>query len=291
MSVGGPQNMFKRKVKDFGVDNTISTFVVPIVSLVIGVLFSNVINSSLQETIIISLLLMIFLSFVEHSVRDQSRSTKMIEKNEHLETKIDELKIFAEIKALVLQHQHPYFKEWGLLKLEKFIEDNESFYKGTHRTTPQAEDTFGIAGIRHTNEYGSLKCLSSVSDYWDDDFSIDYLKVQHELIEKKKVHIQRVFVLSEQEYEKYIPLFEKQTEMGIEVHYIFKENRFVNHEWLKEDYLIQDDALLVEISMESHEFREGAVETEVITLCENKVNKKIKRFYRILDRATRYQVA
>ena len=78
--------------------------------------------------------------------------------------------------------------------------------------------------------------------------------------------------------------------MGIDVYYIFSENRFVDFEWLTEDYLIQDDELLVEINCTSHTFKNTNSQTETITTNPTEVQLKILKFNRLLEHSTHFMV-
>ena len=81
---------------------------------------------------------------------------------------------------------------------------------------------------------------------------------------------------------------EAQYKLGIEVYYIYYDNQFVNREWLKEDYLLQDERLLVQIYCESHKYNDTEKETELITVVPAVFNRKIDRFLRILERAEKF---
>jgi len=278
----------KKIIINYGVNDMVLTIIVPLISLIIGVLFSNFLNSTTQETVIISLLLMIFLSLIENTLKTQSNSKKNYKSSSQLETKIDELKIFAEIKDLVFKQKHQYFKEWGLIKLEKFIDENRDFFKGTNYTTPHSEDTFGIPGLKLTKRFGTIRALSSVKDYWEDDFIDDYLETQRILIAEKDVKIQRIFVINKNQLNNVKAIMEYQKKIGIDVFFIFIGNDYINSEWLEEDYLIQDDKLLVQIVIKSHKFNRDASNSELITLKESIVNNRIKRFKRISERAQKY---
>lgn len=278
----------KKIIIYYGVSDMVSMIIVPLLSLVIGVLFSNYIKATKQETVVISLALMIFLSLIEHTIKAQFNSKKIYESSSQLETKIDELKIFAEIKDLVFKQKHQYFKEWGLIKLENFIDENREFFKGTNYTTPHSEDTFGVPGLKLTKRFGTIRALSSVKDYWKDDFIDDYLETQRILISDKDVKIQRIFVIDKNQLNNVKEIMEHQKKIGIDVFFIFSGNDYINSEWLEEDYLIQDDSLLVQIEVKSHKFNRDAPNSELITLKESLVNSKIKRFKRISERAQKF---
>jgi hypothetical protein len=180
-----------------------------------------------------------------------------------------------------------YRRNYGL---ENFLEENREFFDGTNRTTPHSEDTFGIGGIQDTEKYGSIKGLSTVSDYWDDSFAREYLKVQKYLIDVKKVEIVRIFILEKNISEKAMEQMKYQLSMGIDVYYIYKDNPYINNSWLLEDYLIQDDKLLVQIFCETHKFTKEEQQTEIITVKPSLVQEKVERFNRILERSEKLEL-
>ncbi len=268
------------------IDSLVITILIPIFSLIIGVLFSILIESSVQELVTITLLTMIFSSLLEYNINSKLSTKKIFENNMILNAKIDQLKLLSVIQDDIIKLKHPYFKKWSEIKLEEFIASNYDFFQGSNRTHPHAEDTFGIEGINHTQR--TLRCLSSVKDYWDDNFAIEYLKAQIALIKTKGIRIQRIWVIDKENFEKLFPKMENQLKSGIELYYIFRNTEYMNPDWLNEDYLIQDDNLLVEINCESHKHTNGNDKTEHITINQWEVHSKIQRFMRILERAEKF---
>ncbi len=189
------------------------------------------------------------------------------------------------VRKKLLSVEHDYFKKWACMKVNDFLSENEDFFDGTNWTNPHAEDTFGVSGIEFTNK--SIKAITAVSDYWQDNFTIEYLKKQAAIVADGAV-IQRVFVLEDNGLESAVAQMDYQHNLGIEVYYIEKSNEYIDPEWLEEDYLIQDDELLVQIYCDTHQFKTQNKNNEQITMDSVKVRKKIERFQRILERATRY---
>ena len=160
------------------------------------------------------------------------------------------------------------------------------FFDGTNWTNPHSEETFGIVGIGYTQR--CLKATTAVSDYWEDDFSKAYLEKQHELIEKG-VTVTRIFILEKGKTPGAVRQMQYQYEMGIKVYYIEKGDEYIDPEWLSEDYLIQDDELLVQIYCDTHQFSSQNQNTEEITMDPVKVQLKVERFQRILERSVEYK--
>ncbi len=190
-----------------------------------------------------------------------------------------------ELRKRTLALDHGYFRKWACIRLNAFLTENDDFFDGINLTDPHAEDTFGITGIGFTRR--DIKAITAVSDYWQDPFIQEYLNRQAELI-KRGVTITRVFILEEGQYEKAREQMRLQASMGIRVFYINKGNPYLNPEWLEEDYLIQDDSLLVEITCRTHKFEGEARETERITTSLADVSIKLERFQRILERSARF---
>ncbi len=179
--------------------------------------------------------------------------------------------------------EHPYFRKWAGVRLNAFLDENDGFFRGTNRTNPHSEETFGITGIAMTEH--SVRAITSVSDYWEDGFAAEYLGKQSELA-ARGVRIDRIFIIEEGKLAEARKQMEFQKAKGINVYYIVKGNPFIDPEWLEEDYLIQDDRLLVQIFCATHRFAGQNSEDELITMDRLTVARKIERFRRILERST-----
>ena len=192
------------------------------------------------------------------------------------------------LRKRMLGLKHDYFKKWACMKLDTFLSDNDDFFDGTNWTNPHAEDTFGVSGTAFTKR--TLKAITAVGDYWEDNFTIEYLKKQGQMIERG-VKIYRVFVIEKGCLDKARPQMEYQKKLGIDVYYIEKGNEYIDPSWLTEDYLIQDDELLVQIFCTTHQFEGQDKNNEMITMDSVKVKQKVERFQRILERAHRFELS
>ena len=237
----------------------------PVVSFVLGFLVSLYLSLSLSESLILSSICTLLVAVLDINVRMQVANLETCKKNQEIEERIKQLKILSTLQDSIDNLDNAYFKKWAILRLKRFISDNKAFFKGTNRTNPHAEDTFGIEGIKDTLEYGSIKAVSSVQDYWEDDFTKEYLKVQADLIHNKHVTIQRIFFFPESKFDAIKKVMQEQAKIGVNVYYIFLENEFINPAWKNQDFLLQDNQLLVQIELDSHKFSENEGETEIIT--------------------------
>lgn len=191
-----------------------------------------------------------------------------------------------QIKSQVLDLDHGYFRKWMRVRLEEFLMDNREMLSGNNRTDPHSEETFGVTGLPFTRK--NLKALATVKDYWNDSFTRKYLQTQADLIREKQVEITRIFVVAPDRYAAALEQMDYQSKLGIHVYYIKTDNPFIDPLWLTEDYLIQDDRLLVQIHRDTQKFCADVSGTEEITMEHPKVARKIERFNRLLERAERY---
>ena len=262
-----------------------SSLAIPLSATIIGIIISVCMQVTIVEGLLISLGLGIYSSILVVSYNSISSNRKILISQACNRRKIEELIILSQIQKRLNSNKHPYFRKWGQKKILAFLDENEAFFNGYHETHPHAEDTYGIEGLRWTCSFGTLKCTSCVLDYWDGGFAKDYLKHQEHLIKVRGVKVQRIFFITD--LEKMKPLFAQQHNMGIEVFYIFSDDAYLNKEWIQ-DFLIQDDKLLVQIFCDNHKFDENNYGSELITINPCLVEEKIEIFSRLLERATRF---
>ena len=206
----------------------------------------------------------------------------------HLHSRPTDENLFVSLEKLrdkVFSLKHPYFRKWTAIKINKFIYDNEDFFENRNCTDPHKEDTFGVAGIEFTRK--NLKALTVVNDYWQDNFVIEYLQMQKRMIEKG-ITIERIFVVDKECMNAISQQMKSQKDLGVNVYYIERDNEYIDPQWLQEDYLIQDEELLVQIFCNSHKFGQKSDLNERITMDPVIVQNKIERFSRILERAKKY---
>lgn len=260
--------------------------VLPLGVVLITILISSLVGEiKTTDSIILSILTGSITSLITLSFSVEQTRKMYYELNEN----IRDIESFLEIRSKTDRIEHPYFVKWSQGKLRSILEQNREFFLGTNRTHPHAVDTFGIEGLSYTRKNGTLQAVSVVQDYWEDDFTIEYLEQQRLLIKKKNVSIQRIFVFKKENEGQLYEQMRKQKSMGIDVRYIYSNNEYLSPQWLKEDYLIQDGILLVQIFCDTHRF-EGSnnVDTEVITIDTKLVKEKEERFKRMWERATKF---
>ena len=259
--------------------------IIPAITMLISFLSCLFLKVSLVENGIITLLIgIISCTFLQNiNLANIEESSIDINKN------VRSIESFARLKHTIENIEHPYFQKWAQTKLDLILYQNREFFAGTNYTHPHAEDTFGIEGLKYTKQSGVLRAVSVVSDYWEDGFTQEYLRVQEDLIKNRKVTVQRIFIFPQEKKSEFEQLMKLQKGKGIDVRFIYKENPFVNADYLNEDYLIQDDKLIVQIFCSTHKFNEKEKRSELITINEIKVKEMITHFTRLYERSEKFE--
>lgn len=196
------------------------------------------------------------------------------------------LQTFLRFQKYINQTTHPYFKKHVNAALEEnlecFVKKNRDLIEGYVETNPYQQETFGIEGMKWTRV--SIYAVSSIGDYWErENFVSDYLQVQFDLINSKHVTIKRIFIASSAKRTEIESTMKLQRNNGIEVFFLNSDSQYFNKAWVKEDFLIQDEILLVDMQCESHKFDENG--KEIITINEALVHKKKTLFFKMLESA------
>lgn len=198
---------------------------------------------------------------------------------------------------------HPYFAKHGALRLRKllhdFMRDHAQMLGGTHHTTPSDAETFGTPGIEMTKPGGTLDCLSSMVGYWKDTRNRShqpeeigpYLAKQRELVQHRAVTVRRIFVIDRADHPDFLPVFATQQKCGLIVRVLFRDCPetllTISPDRLIEDYLIQDQGLVVMLQPQphhqNHQYERDVKET--ITTDPAIVAARIARFEHLWERA------
>lgn len=261
----------------------------PVVSFALGFLVSTLLSLTFAESMLLSSMCTILVALLDLNVQSQLAARETAVRTEAIDEKLGSLKVLSTLQDKLTRIQHPYFQKWAMHRLSTFMKQNEAFFAGVNTTNPHAEDTFGISGIKETKSYGTLRAVSSVQNYWEDDFAREYLRVQGDLIKNKHVTIQRIFFFPQSKEETMREMMRRQAAMGIEVYYYYLENEYINASWKQEDFMLQDDTLLVQLTCSSHKYSEEEGDVELITLEPAVVEEKLELFFRMLERAKRFR--
>lgn len=259
-------------------------------SFIVGILISIFCVDNLVDGIILTILLTLAVTMIEQKIKNEQSESSLKNELQKIQDELCDMQQKLLWTEELQKISHPYFKKLMSYRISHFLQQNKEILAGINRTSPHADDTFGVEGISYTKEYGNIKAVSSIDDYWEDDFSVSYLDMQQKLIREKHVTIQRIFILDKNQFSKKEKLLKDQHRRGIQVYYVDKKSPYLDAEWLNDDFLIQDDELLVQINGNSHKVSDdGTGTTEIITMDPDIVQNKIERFLRLLERSTKYK--
>lgn len=276
----------------------LQTFTFFLIEVLIPLVFIPVLpavfdNCSDIEAFLIGTCVSIFLHLWMSDSKYDAKYNNILSNTKDIQKKLEEINRILHVMeiyyklSVLSDNMHPYFKkqiENVLLKsFDDFREKNQKLIDGYLETSPYKEQTFGIEGLQWTKR--NLLAVTSIYDYWDrTSFVSDYLKVQYDLIKSKKIAIQRIFIYDKKN-KKLEKVMNEQKINGIEVYFIHVDSAYCNKEWLEQDFLIQDNVLLVDLKCKSHKYDDEG--KEIITTNRSMVSQKIEMFHKMLESATK----
>jgi hypothetical protein len=227
------------------------------------------------------------------SIEDNNASIRKNNDDIHnIFNKFDLINTVNDLGDSIKDLKHPYFIELineRLLKIVKKVEiESPEPYPLvlSELTSPSAEQTFGVKGIRCTNK--DLRFFSSFDDYWEDQSNTEYDDEQDLLIRKKK-KIRRLFIdhsiynedddeeskkKKDKRFEGLMKRMKNNSDRKIEARYFPATEIFTDFK--NKDGLIQDSELLVLLTKTSDGKHRSS--EELITMDPDKVNNAIKEF-------------
>lgn len=191
------------------------------------------------------------LNFIKNKIESLQNKVELINHGSYLDKSLNNIK-------------HPYFVKLISKRLKNLLSKNNSLFEQTAHVSPSHADTFGANGIKSTKE--ELKCVSFIPEYWEDKKDTEYMETQDGLI-KRGVKIKRLFIVNDQNRDNSFEQMRIQNAMGIETKFI--EQSMVEADFREKDFLIQDDAVLVELYFddETQEGKHGNAK-ELVTIDE-----------------------
>ena len=206
---------------------------------------------------------------------------------DNIDQRFNTLETFFKFENELDSIQNPYFKrriQFALQKnLEQFKKDNKHLFEGYLETSPYNNDTYGTEGLNNTKR--EILAVSSIEDYWErEGFTEEYLHTQYCLIKDRAITIKRIFIGNKDTLKKLKRLMKDQQTNGIEVFYIESDSDYCPDEWKKEDFLIQDNSLVVILQADSHK-ADNSEKKEIITTKVEIVNDKKLQFEKMLSNA------
>ena len=286
----------------FVIEVAIPIIAVPVVPLVIN-------NCTTAESVLIGIGISIFVAvwvLTDKTVRNFNKLEKIenkaitgIEKNDKYITKgfentqdhVARIETILRFEKQIEGIQSVYFRRLIYSKLinvlEKFKEDEAGLFDGYIETNPYSIETYGVEGIKLTKT--KVFAVSSIKDYWDrSEFVTDYLKAQYDMISNRSIIIKRIFVGDKDKLYHLREMMKDQYDHGIQVFYIEADSEYCPNEWLQEDFLIQDDMLIVDLKATTH--GADSQSQEIITTRPSIVNGKIALFDTMIHNAKDWSV-
>ena len=135
---------------------------------------------------------------------------------------------------------------------------------------PQGRYTFGQSGISQSKH--SVLAVSYVNPktYWQVTWGEKYLRVNKEIVDRG-VKVTRIFLANRSQFPSMIDLMKRQAEAGIQVYVAVLEEVPIE---LQEDYLIQDEEVLVKVDLN----QEGVTKDELISIKPTTVRSALANF-------------
>ncbi len=191
-----------------------------------------------------------------------------------LSSKVELIHHGQHLDATLAEVKHPYFVSLISRRLKNLLTQNRDLFVQTERTYPSHANTFGAQGIRTTQD--NLKCVSYIPEYWEDKSDTEYMDTQVALM-KRGVKIKRLFIVNDKNRDNTRKQMAYQNGLGIETKCI--EQSMVDFEFKEKDYLVQDDALLVELYFDEDEaYGTHSESKELITVDDIIVQERIEQF-------------
>jgi hypothetical protein len=227
------------------------------------------------------------------SIEDNNASIRKNNDDIHnIFNKFDLINTVNDLGDSIKDLKHPYFIELineRLLKIVKKVEiESPEPYPLvlSELTSPSAEQTFGVKGIRCTNK--DLRFFSSFDDYWEDQSNTEYDDEQDLLIRKKK-KIRRLFIdhsiynedddeeskkKKDKRFEGLMKRMKNNSDRKIEARYFPATEIFTDFK--NKDGLIQDSELLVLLTKTGDGKHKSS--KELITMHPYAVDEAIRQF-------------
>jgi hypothetical protein len=227
------------------------------------------------------------------SIEDNNASIRKNNDDIHnIFNKFDLINTVDELADTIKDLKHPYFIKLINERLVKIVKKVEIESPESHAlslselTSPSAEQTFGVTGIKSTNE--DLRFFSSFDDYWEDQSDTEYDREQDFLIRNKK-KIRRLFIdhsiynedddeeskkNKDKRFEGLMKRMQNNSDRKIEARYIPATAIFTDFK--NKDGLIQDSELLVLLTKTGDGKHKSS--KELITMHPFTVDEAIRQF-------------
>jgi hypothetical protein len=210
-----------------------------------------------------------------------------------LEEKISEVAPISKLREKIKEINHPYFDKLEKSLYTSFISDYGRLAQGEFSLKLDTKYGFLPNDMKYMNDGVHLKISSPIWNFSDNIYNEEHLLILKDMIEKKKITIKRIFLYtSEKEKEVYKNEMEKQYKIGVQVYVYTNDKFFENEDWLYEDFIIQDDKILIQ--QFPHSVKDGfsigpnSKDRQLLASNSAKVSEKVNQFSLLEARAVPY---
>ena len=243
-------------------EKTLASWLVPAVAFGVSFLVASFAFEDFFESFVASTLISIFSSLL---VQGHNAAKNY--------SKVEKVALLSDLSEKLHNIKHPYFHQIAHDKLNSFTTTIQRLSSGTYRVS--YENGFVPKGLNLTRH--SIKAVSQPWNDEDDTWNKNYLKFQKKLVDNGVV-IQRIFLLEDSDISKRKTKMDAHKAAGINVYYLNKTKVSVV---LNDDFLVQDDELMVEFEFgRTHQY---------ISINQADVTRKMNRFDQLLEHATPFE--
>ena len=229
-----------------------------------------------------------------------------------IKERLDQLVVHSRLNEKFERISHPYFEKIAKEKLDEFFADNRDLFDGVYYTDLYDANSFFPNGLEYTSHGGKIRATCNAWSLKESFWGGLHLEKQKQLIKEKRVTIQRIFILTEEEFRDNMPMLEAQHLIKIQVYVIFKPKKKsgskenaprVPKEWLHNDFMLLENALLIELEennkallslLNQQQKREGKEKIKMpikMTTCKSIITEKENRFDTMLEWAVTFEQA
>ena len=273
----------------------LTNLVVPLVFSAIGILTSYLFKIEITEGIILSLLLGIMSNQIQQNFVSFQNNERAEETYNTLVEKISEVAHISKLREKIKEINHLYFDKLERSLYDSFISEYERLAQGEFSSKLNTENAFLPKDMKYISNGAYLKMSCTI---WNFSINIykneEYTLLLKDMINKRKITIKRIFIFSSKdEKEKYNDEMERQNKIGIQVYYVYADDKFFgNEEWLYEDFIIEDDRILIQqfayAKEDGFSISPFSRDSQLITTDLAKVSEKVKHFSLLEERAIQY---
>lgn len=258
-----------------------------IIAIAIAVIFWLVTKDSVSA-LLIGLVSVIISLLIEVLYELNENHDDVIRKLELEEALVDNKQLRGELIAITTRcvevvkkiRSDSLFMEWFWNVINEFKARLGDLARGDMIFSANSVINVNIQILRQTKS--SIKAVSYVDtvEYWNSLAGQRFLQENIRAMTDRKVKITRIFILERQSMPETAPIMAAQSQAGINVLVLFRDEVPVSKSSLFEDYLISDDRILHKVN-----FVRGSFSEILVSIDSNFVARLLTNFDALLDLA------